>query len=213
MPHWPLPTLKPRDSDRGLAASTCNRVRPSVSKASLLGRDVQPRSPGLAPNHSTTSDRVPATPPLPAGWTVVHDRAICVLDACDYPLSETIKKLRSAFPELAGSVITVKMVDKRLRMLDQNPEIDFFRIGLEHCLATDDGTSDGTGLSCTSTNLKTLRGEMRNMGPNSAPSMPSFSTGSTGEDTSSPSISPALRNEASKVCPCDMEACPLTEAD
>jgi len=76
-------------------------------------------------------DRPQATPPLPADWTVVHDRAICVLDARGYTLQQSISKLRRAFPELVGSVMTPMMIDKRLRILDQNPEIDYFKVGIK----------------------------------------------------------------------------------
>lgn len=57
---------------------------------------------------------------------------MCVLDTCNYSLNAIVKKLRSAFPELARSPLTPIMVDKRLRVLDQNPDIDYFRTGLEH---------------------------------------------------------------------------------
>jgi hypothetical protein len=57
---------------------------------------------------------------------------MCVLDTCNYSPNAIIKKLRSAFPELAKSPLTQVMIDKRLRVLDQNPEIDYFRTGVEH---------------------------------------------------------------------------------
>lgn len=76
--------------------------------------------------------RFSPTPPLPEEWTNTHDHAMCVLDTCDYSLDAIIKKLRSAFPELANSPLTQVMIDKRLRVLDQNPDIDYFRTGLEH---------------------------------------------------------------------------------
>lgn len=39
-------------------------------------------------------------------------------------------KLRRTFPALTGTVLTGAMVDKRLRQLDQDVEIDYWRIGL-----------------------------------------------------------------------------------
>ena len=77
------------------------------------------------------SDRPQHTPPLPPTWTKTHDRAICVLDARNYTLLQSIKKLRRAFPELVGMVLTTTMVDKRLRVLDQNIEIEYFKVGLD----------------------------------------------------------------------------------
>lgn len=75
-------------------------------------------------------DRVEETPPLPPTWTTQHDRAICVLDARNYPLESIVIKLRRTFPALTGTVLTGAMVDKRLRQLDQDVEIDYWRIGL-----------------------------------------------------------------------------------
>lgn len=74
-------------------------------------------------------DRVEETPPLPGGWTEQHDRAICVLDARNYPLHAIVMKVRRTFPGLRG-LLTPGMVDKRLRQLDQNVEIDYWRVGL-----------------------------------------------------------------------------------
>ncbi|KXL50876.1 hypothetical protein M433DRAFT_7145, partial [Acidomyces richmondensis BFW] len=80
--------------------------------------------------HSIAIDRVEETPPLPPTWTSQHDRAICVLDARNYPLENIVMKLRRTFPALTGTVLTGAMVDKRLRQLDQDVEIDYWRIGL-----------------------------------------------------------------------------------
>lgn len=74
-------------------------------------------------------DRIGETPPLPRSWTAKHDRAICVLDARNYSLTASIAKMRRTFPELRGT-LTPAMVDKRLRQLDQDVEIDYWRIGL-----------------------------------------------------------------------------------
>jgi hypothetical protein len=57
---------------------------------------------------------------------------MCVLDACNYSLNAIVKKLRTVFSELSKAPLTPNMVDKRLRVLDQNPDIDYFRTGLEH---------------------------------------------------------------------------------
>lgn len=74
--------------------------------------------------------RVEDTPPLPAGWTQQHDRAICVLDARNYALPTIVAKIRRTFPGLRG-ILTPGMVDKRLRQLDQDVEIDYWRVGLQ----------------------------------------------------------------------------------
>lgn len=58
-----------------------------------------------------------------------------MLDACGYSLDRNIRKLKSAFPELACAVLTPVMIDKRLRTLDQDLSVDFFRLGLDHLLA------------------------------------------------------------------------------
>ncbi|KAF1353360.1 hypothetical protein BDV97DRAFT_396200 [Delphinella strobiligena] len=136
-PHWPLPSLaNGNDKGRVMALSNNKEVRPSTSKASLSARDAQPRSPRVASSFpSPTGGRFPATPAFPPSWTRVHDRAICVLDACGYSLDRNIRKLKSAFPELARAVLTPAMIDKRLRTLDQDLNVDFFRLGLDHLLA------------------------------------------------------------------------------
>ncbi|RMY52113.1 hypothetical protein D0863_14369 [Hortaea werneckii] len=76
-------------------------------------------------------DGLEETPPLPNSWTQHHDRAICVLDAKGYSLHTIVSHLRKNFPrELRGSILTPAMVDKRLRVLDQDVEIDYWRVAL-----------------------------------------------------------------------------------
>jgi len=114
------------------SAGAAGTLRSKASTSSLRFAGIRPRSPN--PAYASTipmDDRPQATPPLPTKWTVVHDRAICVLDARGYTLQQTISKLRHAFPELIGSVMTPMMIDKRLRVLDQNPKIDYFKIGMK----------------------------------------------------------------------------------
>lgn len=114
------------------SAGAAQMMRSKASLSSLRPGCIRPRSPNPA-NASIMrmDDRPKATPPLPADWTIVHDRAICVLDARGYTLEQSISKLRRAFPELIGSVMTIMMIDKRLRILDQNPEIDYFKVGMK----------------------------------------------------------------------------------
>ncbi|KAI7009805.1 hypothetical protein KC366_g17316 [Hortaea werneckii] len=87
-------------------------------------------TPGPKP-HPVFVDGIEETPPLPTGWTQHHDRAICVLDAKGYSLPTIVNHLRKTFPrDLRGSILTPAMVNKRLRVLDQDVEIDYWRVGL-----------------------------------------------------------------------------------
>lgn len=72
-----------------------------------------------------------STPPLPPNWTSQHDRAICLLDARDCPMPYIVAKLKRSFPQLHG-VLNSQMIEKRLRQLDQNVEIDYWRVALRH---------------------------------------------------------------------------------
>lgn len=72
------------------------------------------------------------TPSLPDVWTSEHDRAICILDALDYAIPRTIRKMYHTYPELTAFIITPAMIDVRLRYLDQIPEIDYFKQALEY---------------------------------------------------------------------------------
>ncbi|KAK4920132.1 hypothetical protein LTR28_012929, partial [Elasticomyces elasticus] len=94
-------------------------------------------SPAVRALPASSLDRLPASPPFPSAWSPVHDRAICVLDARDYTLTATVTKLRRAFPELHGVTLTPVMVEKRLRILDQIVEIDYWRMGLRGHTSTD----------------------------------------------------------------------------
>ncbi|OQO00065.1 hypothetical protein B0A48_14268 [Cryoendolithus antarcticus] len=77
---------------------------------------------------SIVNDRFLDVPPLPQDWTQQHDRAICVLDSRNYSPLAIVSKLRRVFPELIGT-LTPLMIEKRLRILDQNVDIDYWRIG------------------------------------------------------------------------------------
>ena len=70
------------------------------------------------------------TPPLPLAWTKQHDKAICILDVKNYSLPAIVTKMRRTFPALQQGTLTPAMIDKRLRQLDQNLEIDYYRAGL-----------------------------------------------------------------------------------
>ncbi|KAK6003947.1 hypothetical protein QM012_008797 [Aureobasidium pullulans] len=131
VPDCPPPPLTRQSTAKTLTAPSIglSDIQSSMSKHSFTTHE--------APSHAfeppeTTIYRFPPTPPLPKEWNGVHDHAMCVLDTCNYSLNAIVKKLRSAFPELAKSPLTPTMVDKRLRVLDQNLDIDYFRTGLEH---------------------------------------------------------------------------------
>ncbi|KAK8200644.1 hypothetical protein M8818_005959 [Zalaria obscura] len=129
-------------------------VKTSPSKGSL-----RPRSPTIGPS---IVNRLPATPPLPPTWDKNHDRAICILDVRDYSLSQCIKKLRRAFPELTGTQLTPVMIDKRLRQLDQDIEINYWRIGLKDLWENDNAsgnTSDALRSGASDTTHHSRKGK------------------------------------------------------
>ena len=145
----PLPTISPRRRvDLRPTTSTSTPLR-SVQKSARLHRQFAdnsptfPSSPPLAPQPPTPSYPHLASltlsyhpvnndntniPPLPSNWTSTHDRAICVLDARDYPLPAIVAKIRRAFA-FRGS-LTAAMVDRRLRQLDADVECVYWRVGL-----------------------------------------------------------------------------------
>jgi hypothetical protein len=75
-------------------------------------------SPSLPISHSYS--RAIPTLPLPEQWNETHDRLICSLDVRDTPLQIMVSLLKRSFPELALVALTPGMVDKRLRVLDQD---------------------------------------------------------------------------------------------
>lgn len=79
----------------------------------------------------TRSNKPQHTPALPASWSAAHDRAICVLDARNYSLQQSVRKVKRTFPELSGHILTEQMLDKRLRILDEDPLVDYWKVGLD----------------------------------------------------------------------------------
>lgn len=71
-------------------------------------------------------DRIPDTPPFPNPWNTDMDRLICKLDVRGYDHARIVKKVRQQYPQLGG-VLTASMIDRRLRQLDQDIEIDYWR--------------------------------------------------------------------------------------
>ncbi|TKX26147.1 hypothetical protein C1H76_1500 [Elsinoe australis] len=109
-----------------------SRNHPALTAArSIRQRVARARIPDPRRPFPTPAAPQIETQPLPVIWTVAHDRAICVLDARNYTTEQSIRKLRRAFPELMGCFLSPFMVERRLQVLDQNPEIDYFRVGLD----------------------------------------------------------------------------------
>ena len=71
-------------------------------------------------------DRPAETPPLPKEWNRDHDLAICYMERCCICVPDIVKNIKQSYPEIKGTLSSA-MVDKRLRQLDQQPEIDYFR--------------------------------------------------------------------------------------
>lgn len=102
------------------------------SKPKGKGKDAEsspssPKRPRIFHTTSIFNDRFLDLPPLPEAWTTQHDKAICLLDSRNYSHPAIVAKLRRVFPELRGT-LTPLMIDKRLRILDQNVELDYWRI-------------------------------------------------------------------------------------
>jgi len=116
VPHVSATSLPREDGDPGA----------TVKKA---GSADIPSRPRIFHTTSIHNDRFLDLPPLPAAWETHHDRAICLLDSRNYSHSAIVVKLRRCFPELRG-VLTPLMIDKRLRILDQNVDLDYWRTGL-----------------------------------------------------------------------------------
>lgn len=81
-------------------------------------------------------DRIPDTPPLPTGWNERVDKLICSIDLLGGDHARIVKKVRQFHPRLAG-VLTPTMIDRRLRQLDQDINIDYWSLGLQSIDASD----------------------------------------------------------------------------
>jgi hypothetical protein len=124
--HPPPPAPPPRctsSSSAPILGSTSRRPNGSEAEPS----SVSPRRPRIFHTTSIHNDRFLDLPPLPDAWSVQHDKAICLLDSRNYSHATIVGKLRRVFPELQGT-LTPLMIDKRLRILDQNVELDYWRI-------------------------------------------------------------------------------------
>jgi hypothetical protein len=136
--YGPLPpTPPPKDDPPHASSSTKSTIRlvPSteIFDPSAIGADGDPKRnaslssirpvSGWSPAASLYSYAYPpakSLPPthLPPTWGVAHDRFICVADAKGESLGEIADALRLNFPDV-GVPISMGLVDKRLRMLDQ----------------------------------------------------------------------------------------------
>jgi hypothetical protein len=109
----------PRCTSSNSAPLLSNKVKGKISES--------PKRPRIFHTTSIFNDRFLDLPPLPEAWTMEHDRAICWLDSRNYSHPHIVDKMRRVYPELRGT-LTPLMIDKRLRILDQNVELDYWRI-------------------------------------------------------------------------------------
>jgi len=69
---------------------------------------------------------------LPIPWgTAGVDRLICSLDATNTPHVEIIQKVKKQYPELAKYAIPIEVLERRLEMLDQRTDNDYFKVAFE----------------------------------------------------------------------------------
>lgn len=80
--------------------------------------------------------------PLPLAWSTSHDRAICILDAQDHSLAAIVLLLKRSFLELAGATLTLDALERRLKILDQNIELDYWAVSQR---ILENSSDDGTG--------------------------------------------------------------------
>ena len=138
MNAFPNPSsLPPTPPRKNSPSSDKENVPPprctSSNSAPLLSSKVKgrvpesPKRPRIFHTTSIFNDRFLDLPPLPESWTTEHDRAICWLDSKNFSHPTIVAKMRRVYPELRGT-LTPLMIDKRLRILDQNVELDYWRI-------------------------------------------------------------------------------------
>ncbi|CAK3854950.1 adenylate kinase [Lecanosticta acicola] len=91
-----------------------------------------PRRRNVVKPISTVSlqDLIGPVGPLPSNWERKHDQAICILDVRNYSLPAIAAKMKTTFPELRGA-LTPAMIDKRFRILDQIPELNYWKVAQE----------------------------------------------------------------------------------
>jgi hypothetical protein len=123
--NTPPPPPPPRCTSSSSAPILSNSRRPNGKEAE--SSSASPKRPRIFHTTSIHNDRFLDLPPLPDAWNVQHDKAICLLDSRNYSHATIVAKLRRVFPELQGT-LTPLMIDKRLRILDQNVELDYWRI-------------------------------------------------------------------------------------
>ena len=104
------------EGTRPTTASTTVTTRVVVQRASQISLEM--------PNRSKPSA------PLPQSWTTDHDRTLCYLDTYYTNVTKIIGKLKRKFPALEKERLTAEMIDVRLRLLDQDVEIDYWREAL-----------------------------------------------------------------------------------
>lgn len=68
---------------------------------------------------------------FPEAWNADCDRYICRLDVQDEPIANIVIMVKKKFPTLGMATLTAGMIDKRLRMLDQDVNVDYWKNGLD----------------------------------------------------------------------------------
>jgi len=83
------------------------------------------------PDNFYPSPRLLPSLPLPPQWSRHHDRAICFMDASsDCSLTSIVSNIKRSYPELAMARLTPGMIEKRLKVLDQNIYVDYWGLAL-----------------------------------------------------------------------------------
>lgn len=115
--------IEPDDCDL-LAPPTARphfiRIMTAISEVESLATRRTGRAPGQVHEPLST------VPPHPWGSPPV-DRFICALDACDLDPADAIQQIKLQFPKLANCIITENILVRRLMVLDQRLDIDYFK--------------------------------------------------------------------------------------
>ena len=128
----PMPTFQRANAEHAQHALPPKRFSQHRPESTILppiadpGHLLAPKPrPSGAAGMKADAYRPKDTAPLPKKWSKEHDRAICYMDTKGYPIEIYPGKLKEYFPELK-ELITTAMLEKRLRQLDQDPQISYF---------------------------------------------------------------------------------------
>ncbi|KAK3719634.1 hypothetical protein LTR37_004171 [Vermiconidia calcicola] len=84
---------------------------------------------------SAHGENRPTNQRMPEGWNSELDHIICIYDQKDFTHAEITHKIKKRCPSMAVHLSSA-MIDKRLRQLDQIPEIDYWRRSLRSAAPT-----------------------------------------------------------------------------